>query len=232
MPLKYIYIDSNPVDRLHFCQTLKRFDNLKLMAEFSDAVNASGFLNYNEIDFAIISSDLPIYDGFEFSDQLKQKIEIVMLTKNPQDAIKAFEEGFVDCLQKPVSYERFKKTADKLVKRIAPVNLSEKKEDYFIHFKCNLKSEKVLVNNIKWIEAMGDYVKIVTQNKNYVVLSSMKAFISRLPENQFMRIHKSYIINIKKVINHNNNNIFMDGKLLPLSRNQKLIFRENFTKYQ
>ena len=150
MPLKYIYIDSNPVDRLHFCQTLKRFDNLKLMAEFSDAVNASGFLNYNEIDFAIISSDLPIYDGFEFSDQLKQKIEIVMLTKNPQDAIKAFEEGFVDCLQKPVSYERFKKTADKLVKRIAPVNLSEKKEDYFIHFKCNLKSEKVLVNNISF----------------------------------------------------------------------------------
>lgn len=232
MPLKYIYIDSNPVDRLHFCQTLKRFDNLKLMAEFSDAVNASGFLNYNEIDFAIISSDLPVYDGFEFSDQLKQKIEIVMLTKNPQDAIKAFEEGFVDCLQKPVSYERFKKTADKLVKRIAPVNLSEKKEDYFIHFKCNLKSEKVLVNNIKWIKAMGDYVKIVTQNKNYVVLSSMKAFISLLPENQFVRIHKSYIVNLKKVINHDSNNVFMDGKLLPLSRNQKLTFKKNFAKHQ
>ena len=232
MPLKYIYIDSNPVDRLHFCQTLKRFDNFKLMAEFSDAVNASEFLNYNEIDFAIISSDLPVYDGFEFSDQLKQKIEIVMLTKNPQDAIKAFEEGFVDCLQKPVSYERFKKTANKLVKRITPVNLSEKKEDYFIHFKCNLKSEKVLVNNIKWIKAMGDYVKIVTQNKNYVVLSSMKAFISRLPENQFVRIHKSYIVNLKKVINHDSNNVFMDGKLLPLSRNQKLTFKENFAKYQ
>lgn len=232
MPLKYIYIDSNPVDRLHFCQTLKRFDNLKLMAEFSDAVNASEFLNYNEIDFAIISSDLPVYDGFEFSDQLKQKIEIVMLTKNPQDAIKAFEEGFVDCLQKPVSYERFKKTVDKLVKRITPVNLSEKKEDYFIHFKCNLKSEKVLVNNIKWIKAMGDYVKIVTQNKSYVVLSSMKAFISRLPENQFVRIHKSYIVNLKKVINHDSNKVFMDGKLLPLSRNQKLTFKKNFAKYQ
>ncbi|MDA9035914.1 LytTR family DNA-binding domain-containing protein [Flavobacteriaceae bacterium] len=232
MPLKYIYIDSNPFDRLHFCQTLKRFDNLKLMAEFSDAVNASEFLNYNEIDFAIISSDLPVYDGFEFSDQLKQKIEIVMLTKNPQDAIKAFEEGFVDCLQKPVSHERFKKTVDKLVKRITPVNLSEKKEDYFIHFKCNLKSEKVLVNNIKWIEAMGDYVKIVTQNKSYVVLSSMKAFISRLPENQFVRIHKSYIVNLKKVINHDSNKVFMDGKLLPLSRNQKLTFKKNFAKYQ
>ena len=232
MPLKYIYIDSNPLDRSHFCQTLKKFNNFKLMAEFSDSVNAAEFLNYNEIDFAIISSDLAIYDGFEFSDQLKQKIEIVMLTKNPQDAIKAFEEGFVDCLQKPVSYERFKKTADKLVKRITPVNLSKKKEDYFIHFKCNLKSEKVLVNNIKWIKAMGDYVKIVTQNKNYVVLSSMKAFISRLPENQFVRIHKSYIINLKKVINHDSNNVFIDGKILPLSRNKKLIFKENFAKYQ
>jgi len=232
MPLKYIYIDSNPLDRSHFCQTLKKFNNFKLMAEFSDSVNAAEFLNYNEIDFAIISSDLAIYDGFEFSDQLKQKIEIVMLTKNPQDAIKAFEEGFVDCLQKPVSYERFKKTADRLVKRITPVNLNEKKEDYFIYFKCSLKSEKVLVNNVKWIEAMGDYVKIVTQNKNYVVLSSMKAFISRLPENQFVRIHKSYIINLKKVINHDSNNVFIDGKILPLSRNKKLIFKENFAKYQ
>ena len=232
MPLKYIYIDPNTLDRSHFCQTLKKFNNFKLMAEFSDSVNAAEFLNYNEIDFAIISSDLAIYDGFEFSDQLKQKIEIVMLTKNPQDAIKAFEEGFVDCLQKPVSYERFKKTADRLVKRITPVNLNEKKEDYFIYFKCSLKSEKVLVNNVKWIEAMGDYVKIVTQNKNYVVLSSMKAFISRLPENQFVRIHKSYIINLKKVINHDSNNVFIDGKILPLSRNKKLIFKENFAKYQ
>jgi len=232
MPLKYIYIDSNSVDRLHFYQTLKKFSDFKLMAEFSDAVNALEFLNYNEIDFAVISSDLSVHNGFELCDQLKQKIEIVMLTKNPQDAIKAFDEGFVDCLQKPVSYERFKKTADRLVKRITPLNLSEKKEDYFIHFKCNLKSEKVLVNNVKWIEAMGDYVKIVTQNKNYVVLSSMKAFISRLPENQFIRIHKSYIINLKKVINHDSNNVFMDGKILPLSRNKKLTFKENFAKYQ
>ena len=103
---------------------------------------------------------------------------------------------------------------------------------YFIYFKCSLKSEKVLVNNVKWIESMGDYVKIVTQNKNYVVLSSMKAFISRLPENQFVRIHKSYIINLKKVINHDSNNVFIDGKILPLSRNKKLIFKENFAKYQ
>ena len=231
MPLKYIYIDSNPLDKLRFCETLKKFNGFNLMAEFSNALDALEFLNYNEIDFAIISTDLPVYDGFKFSDQLKQKIEIVILTKNPQDAIKAFDEGFVDCLQKPVSYERFKKTADRLIKRIISVNLNEK-QDCFIHFKCNLKYEKELVNNIKWIEAMGDYIKIVTQDKNYVVLSSMKAFISRLPENQFMRIHKSYIINIKKVINHNNNNIFMDGKLLPLSRNQKLTFRENFTKHQ
>jgi DNA-binding LytR/AlgR family response regulator len=79
---------------------------------------------------------------------------------------------------------------------------------------------------------MGDYVKIVTQNKNYIVLSSMKAFISRLPENQFVRIHKSYIINLKKVINHDSNNVFIDGKILPLSRNKKLIFKENFAKYQ
>ena len=74
MPLKYIYIDSNSVDRLHFYQTLKKFSDFKLMAEFSDAVNALEFLNYNEIDFAVISSDLNVHNGFELFDQLKQKI--------------------------------------------------------------------------------------------------------------------------------------------------------------
>ena len=102
----------------------------------------------------------------------------------------------MDCLQKPVSYDRFKKTLDRLVKNI-PEN-PNKKKDCFIHFKCNLKSEKVLVNNIKWIDAVGDYIKIIFQNKNYFVLSSIKDFISRLPENQFIKIHKSIIINLKK----------------------------------
>ena len=88
MKLSYIYIDSNPVERLHFLQILKHFPEITLKAEFSNAVNANEYLNYNVVDFAIVCSELPVYDGFDFVKQLKDNIEIILLTKDPMDAIK------------------------------------------------------------------------------------------------------------------------------------------------
>ena len=110
-------------------------------------------------------------------------------------------------------------------------NLVTKKE-YTIHFKCNFKTEKVSANNIRWIEAMGDYVKIVTSKKTYMVLSTMKSFLDKLPHGQFVRIHKSYIINLNKVINFTTNTVNTDGKCLPLSRKQKGEFKETYLNFQ
>ena len=78
---------------------------------------------------------------------------------------------------------------------------------------------------------MGDYVKVVTENKNYMVLSTMKSFLNKLPKNQFIRIHKSYIVNLKKVINFTTTNVNTDGEMLPLSRKQKSIFKGEFYKF-
>ena len=232
MKLKCIYIDSNPVDRLQFLQILKHFPEIILDAEFSNALNAREYLNYNSIDFAIVASDLPICDVFEFVDQLKDYIEIILLTKTPMDAIKSYEKGYIDCLLKPVSKDRFKNSIDRLINRFELLRIIRKKKEYVVHFKCNFKSEKVQANNIRWVEAMGDYVKVVTENKNYMVLSTMKSFLNKLPKNQFIRIHKSYIVNLKKVINFTTTNVNTDGEMLPLSRKQKSIFKENFINFQ
>ena len=232
MKLKYIYLDSNPVDRLHFLQVLKHFPEITLMAEFSDAVHAKEYLNYNSVDFAIVSSDLPIYNGFEFVDQLNDNIEIILLTKKPMDAIKSFEMGFIDCLLKPVSKERFKKSVDRLTHKIECLNVIDDKKEHIIHFKCNFKAEKLKANNIRWVEAMGDYVKVVTNSKNYMVLSTMKSFLDKLPKSQFVRIHKSYIVNLEKVINYTTRNVNTDGEILPLSRKQKGVFKESFLNFQ
>ena len=232
MKLKCIYIDSNPVDRLQFLQILKHFPEIILDAEFSNALNAKEYLNYNSIDFAIVASDLPIFNVFEFVDQLKDYIEIILLTKTPMDAIKSYEKGYIDCLLKPVSKDRFKSSIDRLINRFELLRIIREKKEYVVHFKCNFKSEKVQANNIRWIEAMGDYVKVVTENKNYMVLSTMKSFLNKLPKNQFIRIHKSYIVNLKKVINFTTTNVNTDGEMLPLSRKQKSIFKENFINFQ
>ena len=232
MKLKCIYIDSHPIDRLQFLQILKHFPEIILEAEFSNALNAKEYLNYNSIDFAIVASDLPICNVFEFVEQLKDYIEIILLTKTPIDAIKSYEKGYIDCLLKPVSKDRFKTSIDRLVNRFELLRVIREKKEYVVHFKCNFKSEKVRANNIRWVEAMGDYVKVVTENKNYMVLSTMKSFLDKLPKNQFIRIHKSYIVNLKKVINFTTTNVNTDGEMLPLSRKQKSIFKEYFINFQ
>ena len=232
MKLNYIFIDANPVNRLQSLQVLKSFPEINLNAEFSDIFNAKEYLNYNSVDFIIISSDLPIHNGFEFVSQLKYEIEIILLTKTPMDAIKSYERGFMDCLLMPITKNRFKRSIDRLSVKLECQKILNEKKEYMIHFKCNFKAEKLQVNNIRWIEAMGDYVKVVTRNKSYMVLSTMKSFLNKLPKNQFIRIHKSYIVNLKKVINYTTRNVNTDGEVLPLSRKQKSIFKENFLNFQ
>ena len=232
MKLNYIFIDANPVNRLQSLQVLKSFPEINLNAEFSDIFNAKEYLNYNSVDFVIISSDLPIHKGFEFVSQLKYEIEIILLTKTPMDAIKSYERGFMDCLLMPINKNRFKRSIDRLSHKLECQKILNEKKEYMIHFKCNFKAEKLQVNNIRWIEAMGDYVKVVTRNKSYMVLSTMKSFLNKLPKNQFIRIHKSYIVNLKKVINYTTRNVNTDGEVLPLSRKQKSIFKENFLNFQ
>jgi len=90
-----------------------------------------------------------------------------------------------------------------------------------IFIKSNLKKRKVYTKDIKWIEALGDYVRLITGNGSFVVLSTMKAFENELPSNKFLRIHKSYIINLKKVERYNSRFVEIENSQIPLSRNKK-----------
>ena len=94
-----------------------------------------------------------------------------------------------------------------------------------IEVKCNLKTEKITLSAIQWIEAMGDYVKIVTSKKKYIVLSSMKGIQQRIPEKHFFRCHKSYIVNMEEVSNFSQTTVFLKNKSIPLSRTKKEGFK-------
>jgi DNA-binding LytR/AlgR family response regulator len=97
--------------------------------------------------------------------------------------------------------------------------INEDEEHIFV--KSNLKKRKVILNDIKWIEALGDYIKLVTDEANIVILSTMKAFEKQLPEDKFLRIHKSYIVNLEKIEKFNSKNVEVSGRSIPLSRNKK-----------
>ncbi|MGB1404752.1 MAG: LytR/AlgR family response regulator transcription factor [Flavobacteriaceae bacterium] len=231
MKLTYIIVDPNAIQRLHLIQIFKKVEALSKKAEFSNAVDALNFLKYNSIDLIFLASKLPVYSGFDFIAKLCDPNQVIFLTEKAEDALKAFELGLTDCIAPPYSLERIEKAVLR-----AQINLQSKRvlqpnNEKIIEVKHNLKIEKIASSKIKWIEAMGDYIKIITQEKNYLVLSTMKAFIKKLPENQFLRIHKSFIVNLNRVANYSANSVNIDGIDLPLSRNKKKDFRQTITQH-
>jgi two-component system, LytTR family, response regulator len=232
MPLNYILVDPNPIKRLHLIQVLKKIKNLNLVDEFSNAVEAQNFLDYNSVDLIFLSAQLPVYSGFDFIEKLKDPTEIVLMTEEADDALRAFDLNLADCISPPFSLERIAQSVSRIEQKIKVNQSILNKVDEFIEIKHNLKTEKIAIDHIQWIEAVGDYVKIITSKKKFIVLSTMKNFLNRLPEEQFLRIHKSYIINLKKVINYSASSVNIENKDFPLSRTQKKHFRLTVSKFQ
>ncbi len=232
MPLNYILVDPNPIKRLHLTQVLKKIKNLNLVDEFSNAVEAQNFLDYNSVDLIFLSAQLPVYSGFDFIEKLKDPTEIVLMTEEAEDALRAFDLNLADCISPPFSLERIAQSVSRIEQKIKVNQSILNKVDEFIEIKHNLKTEKIAIDHIQWIEAVGDYVKIITSKKKFMVLSTMKNFLNRLPEEQFLRIHKSYIINLKKVINYSASSVNIENKDFPLSRTQKKHFRLTVSKFQ
>ena len=232
MPLNYILVDPNPIKRLHLTQVLKKIKNLNLVNEFSNAVEAKNFLDYNSVDLIFLSAQLPVYSGFDFIEKLKDPTEIVLMTEEAEDALRAFDLNLADCISPPFSLERIAQSVSRIEQKIKVNQSILNKVDEFIEIKHNLKTEKIAIDHIQWIEAVGDYVKIITSKKKFMVLSTMKNFLNRLPEEQFLRIHKSYIINLKKVINYSASSVNIENKDFPLSRTQKKHFRLTVSKFQ
>jgi len=232
MLLNYILVDPNPIRRLYLSQILKKVKTLNFIAEFSNAVEAQNFLNYSSVDLIFLSAKLPVYNGFDFIERLKDPTEIILMTEQAEDALRAFDLNLADCISPPFSLERIEQSIARIEQRIKLSISITKKTNDFIEIKHNLKTEKIAIDQIQWIEAVGDYIKIITHKKKFLVLSTMKDFLTRLPQEQFSRIHKSYIINLKKVINYSSSSVNIENKDFPLSRTQKKQFRLLLSRFQ
>ena len=225
MKLNYLLLDPNDVARIQVRQRLKEISSLILTKEFSNFTDLKNFLQYESIDLLLIDPSENENKIFKFIEKHGIQKQVVFTSKKSTHAVKGFELGILDFLQKPFTLGRFKMTLERLENKslgTKPVNTELKKS---IEVKCNLKTEKITLSTIQWIEAMGDYVKIVTSEKKYIVLSSMKGIQQQIPEKHFFRCHKSYIVNMEEVSNFSQTTVFLKNKPIPLSRAKKEGFK-------
>ncbi|CAN5295057.1 LytTR family DNA-binding domain-containing protein [soil metagenome] len=220
--LKCAVVDDSSLQRLSIVKLIKDHPNLKLVAEYNNAIETKNGLLDTEVDLIFLDIEMPILTGFELLDDLPNKPQIIFVTGKTKYAFKAFDYDAVDYIHKPVNRERFNNAVTKAINLF---NLKHNgipiEDENFIFVKSNLKNRKVFLNKLKYIEALGDYVKFVTEKDTFVVLATMKSFENQLPPDQFLRIHKSYIVNLEKVERYNSKNIEIDKQQLPLSRHKK-----------
>lgn len=192
-----------------------------MIGDFSNPIEAKSCITANAIDVVLLDIEMPVINGFDFIDSLKVRPQIIFVTAKAEYALKAFDYDATDYLQKPVSQDRFNISVKRALEihQLKREHFEEEGEHIFI--KSNLKKLKIFTNKIKWIEAYGDYVKVVTEEDTHLVLSTMKSFEKDLPSERFIRVHKSYIINIEKVERFNSKFAEIGPTKIPLSRNKK-----------
>ncbi len=230
-----IIIDDEETSRVIISQFCKESTDLDLIDEFPNAVEAIKFLNKHDIDLIFLDIHMPDFSGFDFIETIKNPPKIILTTSDQGLALDAFEyECIVDYLVKPIFPERFQKAVNKAANFIMPqqkVNLSTEKPDqedtsnsspgkvFYVNIDRTLI--KIETPTVKLIEARGDYIYIKTVDKDYKVHSTLKKIVEKLPEDSFLQVHRSYVINLSKIIDIQDNSILIGEDVIPISRSKR-----------
>ncbi|MGB3152457.1 MAG: LytTR family DNA-binding domain-containing protein [Maribacter sp.] len=213
-------IGSSELQKIHLKKLIIKSEGLEFIKSYNSVMKAIDYLMIFNIDLIFLNIDSDNDINFEVLNHINQNTQIIVTSSKPDYALKAFEYGVVDYLLQPLRKERFEKAIEKVKKNSELLTALSDKNQLIV--RSDFKEVKLYTDEIKWIEALGDYIKIVTKRKNIIVLSSMKAFYKRLPQSQFSRIHKSYIVNISMIDMYNHKQIEIGGYELPLSRTKNL----------
>lgn len=219
-----IIIDDEEMARAIITKMIVVCSELKLVQEFPNAIQAIKFLNHTEVDLIFLDIHMPDFTGFDFIQSLKNPPKVILVTSDKNFAIEAFEyECVIDYLVKPITEDRFQKAIQKANSyKIAPKTLEVKPtvEDNANEFYVNIDRRliKIEMASVNIVEAKGDYIHIKTESKNYVVHSTLKKIEDKLPKDLFLKVHRSFIINTKKIIDIEDNSVLIAKDVIPVSR--------------
>lgn len=219
--LNCVIVDDSAIQRMVVNKHVSNSLHLKLVGEFSNAIEAKNFMSYNEVDLIFLDIEMPVINGFDLLDGLKKKPQVIFITSKPDYAVKAFDYDATDYLQKPMTNARFDAAIRRALQQYSLLKDAPEEDGTHIFIKSKLKKLKVFTNRIKYVEAYGDYIKVITDDETHLVLSTMKSFENDLPSERFVRVHKSFIVNIDKVEKFNSKYAEIGTIKIPLSRNKK-----------
>lgn len=241
MKINCIAIDDEPLALEVISDYVSKFPFLNLMATFTNATDSISFIKEKKIDLIFLDIQMDELTGIQLLNIINPHPQVIFTTAYDSYALQGYELNIIDYLLKPISFERFAKAIDKAYEKIITNKIPAsntgldnqqviQKEDY-IFVKADSKIKKVELSEILYIEGQGDYLKIVTRKERIMTLLNFKKIEEILPDERFIRVHKSYIIAVEKIEYVEKSRVKIADALIPVSDTYKKQFQHIISKH-
>ena len=198
MNLRCISVDDEPFSLAKVNGFIAKVPYLTLASSFSSAVEALAYLKQNPVDLIFLDIQMDNLTGMQLLEILNPKPYVILTTAYDQYALKGYELNVCDYLLKPYSFERFLKATEKAYNLALP-HQAGMESDAFIFLKTEYRLEKVNFDDILYIESRGDYIYVITRQTKILTLMPLKSITAKLPEERFIRVHKSFVVAVNKI---------------------------------
>lgn len=229
MKINCIIVDDEPLSQDVIERFVEDFPNLNLVAKCNDAFEAMEILKKENIDLIFLDINMPKLSGMSFAKALTKAPQIIFVTAYPQYAVEGFEVDAVDYLLKPFSTERFIVAVNKAVEKLEiECRDSNTKEDGHFIIKSDKKFHRIAFSDISYFESIGDFVKVFTSNGVMITSENLKDIEVKLLFAHFIRIHKTYLVQLGKIKYIEGNQVRVEDKMLPIGLTYKSSLMEYF----
>lgn len=209
-----IIIDDEPAAHYVLVNHIEKNANLILVAQCYNALDALDYIRNNVVDLIFLDIDMPEMSGIEFLKSLPNPPRTILTTAHSQYALESYEYGVIDYLLKPISLSRFIKSVERFLSFHQKEDV--KQEPQSITIKVDGGSIELKMDDIDYIQSYGNYVKVFSRHKIHLVSITTQEILSTLSTGKFMRIHKSYIVNLSKIKKYTESEVFIQNERLPI----------------
>ncbi len=227
MKTRCLLVDDEPLARNLIKGYLTKLENIEIVGEADNAMKAMEILRNHKVDLMFLDIQMPQVSGLDFLRSMRNPPSVIIISAYKEYALDGFDLDVVDYLLKPVTFERFLKAVDKYYSvHVNPANVevtgnSTSNDEAFLYVKEGKKVVKMFLKNILFIEGLSEYVKFHTEEKRVVSKMSLTSLTEQLPPEQFLRIHKSFIVSLRHIHSFTANTIEIGEKILPIGRSYK-----------
>lgn len=217
---KCMIVDDEMASHVVLKNYISYMNNLELVAQKFNIIEAINFLHESPVDLVFLDINMPHFTGFDLFKILSKPPAVIITTAYSEYAITAFDVGAVDYLLKPIEFQRFSKAVDRFLHTYRQVSdipiLANDDTVKTISVKVNSGMEEIVVDDIVYIKSMGNYVKLITDKTSYLCTTTTTDLEKKLPSEKFMRVHKSFIVAIKRIEKFTDGKIYLEDAEIPV----------------